>query len=327
MPEKILITGGAGFIGSHLAERLVSQGKEVTVIDDLSTGRIENISSLLKCKGFTFCRETIFNQRRVRKLIKQSDAVYHLAAAVGVKYIIEHPLKSLQTNIRGTEIVLDSAAEFGRLTFLASTSEIYGKNDRELLKEDDDRILGPTTIYRWSYSCTKALDEFLALAYFKERKLPVVIGRFFNICGPRQTGRYGMVVPRFIRQALSGEPITVYGDGRQVRSFTYISDALDAVALLLQNPQSAGDIFNIGGYESITILELAYLIKKIAKSSSEIVHIPYQDAYPSGFEDMRYRVPDITKLSNLTGYKPKVTMEEMMRLIAAYHSERNPEKY
>lgn len=327
MPEKILITGGAGFIGSHLIERLLSRGHEVSVIDDLSTGRMENISTFMRRKGFVFYKDTIFNLRRMRKLIGQCRAVYHLAAAVGVRYIIQNPLKSLQTNIRGTEIVLDLAAQFGRPVFLASTSEIYGKNDRELLKEDDDRILGPTTVYRWSYSCTKALDEFLALAYFKEKKLPVIIGRLFNICGPRQTGRYGMVVPRFVQQALSGEQITVYGDGRQVRSFTYISDALDAVAVLLENPRAVGEIFNIGSYESITILELAYLIKKLANSSSEVVNVPYADAYAFGFEDMRYRVPDITKISALTGYKPRVKLEEMLRLIIAYHSERKPEKY
>lgn len=319
MPKKVLITGGAGFIGSHLAERLVNEGHTVTVIDDLSTGCRENIQPLLKKKNFRFYHNTIFNRLLMRWLISRCDIVYHLAASVGVRYIIENPLKSLKINVRGTEIILDLCSRYRKKVLLASTSEIYGKNDKQPLKEEDDRILGSTHIYRWSYSCSKAMDEFLALAFYKEKALPVIIARFFNICGPRQTGRYGMVIPRFVQQALKNEPITVYGDGQQVRSFTYIDDAVEAIVRLENHAEATGQIFNVGSRESITILELARTIKDLASSKSEIVHIPYEEAYETGFEDMRYRVPDISKIANLTGYEPQTSLEQMLRGIIAHH--------
>ncbi|MBI3008444.1 MAG: GDP-mannose 4,6-dehydratase [Candidatus Omnitrophica bacterium] len=319
MNKKVLITGGAGFIGSHLAERLLTEGDYVTVIDNLSTGRTENIAHLKTDKKFSFVHDTIFNYHKIKHLISKCDIVYHLAAAVGVKYIIENPLKSIQINVQGTEIVLELASLYKKKCFFASTSEVYGKNDKPLLKEDDDSIIGPTRIYRWSYACTKALDEFMALSYHKENGLQVVIGRFFNTCGPRQTGKYGMVIPRFVQQAISGEPMTIYGDGRQVRSFTYIDDTIDGMTGLMVNEEANGGIFNVGSHESITILELAEKIKALANSPSEITYIPYDKVYIKGFEDMRYRVPDISKISALTGYYPKVRLDEMLRRIIGYH--------
>jgi UDP-glucose 4-epimerase len=318
---KILITGGAGFIGSHLAEELLAQKNKVVVIDNLSTGSIENIEHMKSDKNFTYHIDTIMNLRTMKKLIKDCDAAYHLAAAVGVKFVIDNPLESIKTNVEGTEIVLECGNKFGKKKILmASTSEIYGKNmdGFKAFKETDDRVLGTTTIPRWSYSCTKALDEFLALAYWREKKLPVIIARLFNTCGPRQTGRYGMVLPRFVKQALSGRPITVYGDGAQTRCFTYVSDVTKALISLMNCKKAVGEIFNIGSPKSISINELAKRVKKITGSKSKITHIPYEKAYEKGFEDMKHRQPDITKVRKLTSFNPKVSMDEIIMKTVEY---------
>ncbi|MDD5136368.1 MAG: GDP-mannose 4,6-dehydratase [Candidatus Omnitrophica bacterium] len=315
-PMKNLITGGAGFIGSHLAERLLENGEKVTVIDNLSTGSIKNIEHLKRDPKFSYHIDTIMNRNTMRRLIKESDMVYHLAAAVGVQYIIDNPLESIKTNVEGTEIVLELAHSLGnKKVVVASTSEIYGKDrpGKRIFKEDDDRVLGATTISRWSYSCTKALDEFLAFAYWREKHLPVVIARFFNTCGSRQTGRYGMVVPRFIKQALSGKPITIYGDGKQSRCFTDVRDTVRALVLLSKNRSAVGEVFNIGNpYNKVTINALAGRIKHMCASGSMIVRIPYEKAFSGGFEDMRHREPDIKKLRSLTGFNPKIKMDEML---------------
>jgi UDP-glucose 4-epimerase len=261
------------------------------------------------------------NRDLIEKLIKNCDVIYHMAAAVGVKYIIGNPLESIQTNVMGTEIVLELANSLGKKkVFLASTSEIYGKDrpGKRIFSEDDERLLGPTTISRWSYSCTKSMDEFLALAYWREKKLPVVIARFFNICGPRQTGRYGMVVPRFVKQALLGQPITIYGDGRQTRSFTYVSDAVKAVVGLMQSREAVGEIFNIGNPKVVTIYELAEKVKKMTNSNSRIIHVPYEKAYEKGFEDMRHRQPDITKIKKAIGFTPRIDLDTMIKKIIDY---------
>lgn len=312
---RILITGGAGFIGSHLVEELLRKGDEVTVIDDLSTGRRENIAHLKGRPGFCFVQDTIMNESRMRELINGCELIYHLAAVVGVKLVLEHPLKSMEINVRGTEIVLELASKEKKRVLLASTSEIYGKKEDGFFKENDDRILGMTSISRWSYSCSKAMDEFLALAYYREKGLPVVIVRLFNTCGPRQRGRYGMVIPRFVEQALSGKPITVYGDGNQTRSFGYITDVVEAIITLTNHPQAIGEVFNVGSEEGITIADLAKKIKELTNSRSEIVFIPYEEAYEKGFEDMRHRVPDISKVRRLIGYSPRVKLDEMLEKI------------
>ncbi len=316
--KRVLITGGAGFIGSHLAETLLKKDNKVVIIDNLSTGRMENIKHLKDNKRFSYRIDTVMNKRLMKRLIENSDIIYHLAAAVGVKYIIDNPLESIKTNVTGTEIVLELANNLGKKkVILASTSEIYGKNmdGKVSFKENDNRTLGTTSIPRWSYSCTKALDEFLALAYCREKKLPVVIVRLFNTCGPRQTGEYGMVVPRFIKQALLNQPITVYGDGTQTRSFTYIDDVTKALIALAKHPRAVGEIFNIGNPDSISINELAEKIKRMANSSSRIVHIPYEKAYEKGFEDMKYRQPDVTKIKELTGFKPTYDIDKMLERI------------
>lgn len=313
---KALITGGAGFIGSHLAEALFAKKAEVHVIDDLSTGSIENIKHLKGKKNFHFTINSVTNERKMKELIKKVDVIFHLAAAVGVKYILDNPLDSIKTNVRGTEIVLELANSFGKKkVFLASTSEIYGKNmdGERSFKETNDRLLGSTTKWRWSYSCTKALDEFLALAYYREKELPVVIGRFFNTCGPRQTGRYGMVIPRLIKQALLDKPLTVYGDGKQTRCFLYIDDAVSAITKLADENKANGEIFNIGNPGSITILELAKRIKRLTNSKSRIEFISYEKAYEKGFEDMRHRKPDISKIKMLIKFCPKVGINELLK--------------
>ncbi len=321
---KNLITGGAGFIGSHLAEELLGMGEEVIVVDNLSTGSIKNIEHLKKDPKFSYHVDTIMNERLMCKLIKKCDIVYHLAAAVGVKYIIDNPLESIKTNVEGTDIVLSLASSLGRKkVLLASTSEIYGKDrpGKHIFKEDDDRLLGPTTISRWSYSCTKALDEFLALAYWRENKLPVVIVRFFNTCGPRQTGRYGMVVPRFVKQALSNNPITVYDNGKQTRCFTDVMDAVKSVILLSKNPKAVGEVFNIGNPDNkITINALAKKIKALVRSKSQIKYIAYEMAYHKGFEDMRHREPDIARLKHITHFSPQIDIDEMLSRIIYYYT-------
>lgn len=313
--ERSLITGGAGFIGSHLAEALIKMGEEVVVIDDLSTGRWENISHLKDNKSFRFIRESVLNKAALKELIEDCSVIYHLAAAVGVKFIIDNPVKSMEINIKGTENVAELASKEKKKVLFTSTSEIYGKKECGPLKEDDDRILGTTKIARWSYSCTKAADEFLLLAYHRQEGLPMVIVRLFNTCGPRQVGEYGMVIPRFKKQALSGEPITVYGDGKQTRSFTYITDVVEAMIALMNHPGAVGEVFNVGSEERITILALAEKIKALSKSKSEITLIPYEEAYEKGFEDMRHRIPDLDKIRKLINYTPKVNLDGMLRKI------------
>lgn len=309
---SVLITGGAGFIGSHMAERLLCEGNDVVVIDDLSTGRVENIAHLRKFKGFEFFDESIFNYSLVEDIVKRCETIYHLAAAVGVQYIVDNQVRSIAVNVRGTEIILELAARYDRKIFIASSSEVYGKNQRRVLNEDDDSELGNTRIPRWSYGHSKAVDEFLAIAYHREKDLRVVIGRYFNTCGPRQVGRYGMVIPRFISQALKNEPITVYGDGKQVRAFNYVTDTIDATLMLMEHPDAIGDVFNIGNPEGVTILNLAERIKESTGSSSDIILVPYKDAFKDGFEDMMYRVPDLSKIEHTAGYKPKYNLEQML---------------
>src|SRR5216684_1100662 len=276
---RALITGGAGFIGSHLADALLAAGHSVTAIDNLSTGSRGNVEHLLERPQFQLVVDDVLNEPHVARLVSQADVVFHLAAAVGVKWIIDHPLLSIRTNLRATEIVLEQASRSKTKVVLASTSEVYGKNNQGPLREDADSIIGPTTITRWLYANTKATDEFLAYAYHRERALPVVIVRFFNTVGPRQTGRYGMVVPRFVRQALRGEPITVYGDGRQTRCFTYVEDVVTAMLALIENPRAVGEVFNVGQGREVSIDDLANLVRELTGSASQIVHVSYDEAY------------------------------------------------
>ncbi|MCP4649355.1 MAG: NAD-dependent epimerase/dehydratase family protein [PVC group bacterium] len=318
---KILITGGAGFIGSHLAEYLLDQNHEVIVVDNLSTGSIENIAHLTEYDNFEFYEGSILNYKLMLRLVTSCECIYHLAAAVGVKYVVEHPLDSLIVNVRGTEIVLDLANVFRKKVFLASSSEVYGKNGTRPFQENDDRILGSIAVSRWGYSCSKAFDEFLAAAYYKSSKLDVVIGRLFNVCGPKQKGIYGMVIPRFIQQALNNQPITVYGEGTQIRSFTYITDAITAIEKLMSDSQAKGEVFNIGSPESISIMELAEKIKELCQSDSEIITVPYEEVYEGDFEDMLYRLPDISKLKAVTGFNPEVSLEEMLKKITKEYTE------
>lgn len=307
-----LITGGAGFIGSHLAEALLARGDTVYIIDDLSTGSIRNIDHLKSSPRFHYTIDKVENVPVVAELVDRADVVFHLAAAVGVRLVVESPVRTIETNLRGTEIILEQANKKKRPVFFASTSEVYGKRDQQPCREDDDLIIGPTTKGRWSYACSKAMDEFLALAYGRERGLPVVIGRFFNTVGPRQTGRYGMVLPTFVRQALAGRPITVYGDGEQSRCFGYVGDVVQAAIALMATPTAVNEVFNIGNDREITINELAECVRQMARSGSSIVHIPYDQAYAEGFEDMRRRVPDLTKIRQLLGYEPKVGIDELV---------------
>ena len=310
---RTLITGGAGFIGSHLTERMLADGREIIVLDDLSTGWIGNLHRAFEYPGFQFIEGSVLDTRLVNRMVEQSDMVIHLAAAVGVRFVLEHPLTTITTNVEGTRNVLDSCARFGRKVLVASTSEVYGKNVAESLCETADSILGSSSLTRWSYATSKKLDEFLALAYAETHDLPVVVTRFFNIVGPRQAGRYGMVLPSFIRAALKGEPIRVFGDGSQTRNFTYIGDCLDALVALLASKEAEGEIVNIGGPQEISILNLAERVKKITNSPSEILKVPYDGAYPEGgFEDMRRRVPCICKLGRLTGWSPQTSIDGMI---------------
>jgi UDP-glucose 4-epimerase len=319
---KILITGGAGFIGSYLAEAYLSRGDEVYVIDDLSTGSLANIKHFAKNPLFHFVNDSILNREAMLELVGICDVIAHLAAAVGVKLILEEPLKSIHTNIVGTEILLELANKFRKKTFLASSSEVYGRNSQVPLRESDIRVYGPTHLARWSYAATKAMDEFLALAYYRTKQLPIIIGRFFNTVGPRQTGRYGMVIPRFVEQALRNEPITVYGDGNQTRNFTYVEDVVRGVIALIDEPRAVGDIFNIGGEGEISINDLAARVKSVTHSASPVRHIPYNEAYQEGFEDMERRVPDITKIANLTGYKNTYDLDGILAKVVEYERTR-----
>ncbi len=312
---NILITGGAGFIGSHLSDHYIAQGDTITVIDDFSTGHEDNIAHLRGKKGYEVIKDTILNEEVLEPLIKKADMVYHLAAAVGVYTIVEKPLQSLITNLQGTEKVLALCAKHKKQVLVASTSEVYGKSQKFPFKEDEDTVMGATRISRWSYAYAKAIDEFLALAYHREHGLPVVVVRFFNTVGPRQTGRYGMVIPNFVRQALTGEDITVFGDGQQSRCFTYVGDVVNEIVKLMNTKAAQGEVFNVGGTEEINIENLAKKILQKTASKAKLVYIPYDKAYPLGFEDMQRRIPDLSKLKALTGYTPTKGIDEILDII------------
>ena len=315
---RVLITGGAGFVGSHLSEALLERGDEVFVLDNLSTGSIDNVVHLKANPRFHYTIDTVENEQVLAELIDRCDIVVHLAAAVGVKLIVEQPVHTIETNVHGTEVVLKHANKKKKLVLIASTSEVYGKSTDVPFREDADLVLGPTTKHRWAYACSKMIDEFLALAYWKERKLPVIVVRLFNTVGPRQTGQYGMVIPNFVRQALAGQPITVFGDGTQSRSFTYVGDVVKAMVALIGEPRAIGQVFNIGNRNEITIGALAAKVKQMTGSSSEIVMIPYEKAYEAGFEDMPRRVPDIQRIKALVGYEPAVELDETLTRVIEY---------
>jgi UDP-glucose 4-epimerase len=319
---RALVTGGAGFIGSHLCEKLLSKGWEVDVLDDLSTGSMDNIRHLLSHKQFRFINDSVLDPQIMHILIERCDAVYHLAAAVGVQLIVDEPVRTIETNIKGTETVLNIAKKFGRKVLLASTSEIYGKSANVPFKEEDDRLLGSTVYSRWSYSTSKAVDEFLGLAYYKQYGLPVVIARFFNTVGPRQTGQYGMVIPRFVNFALTDQPITIYGSGRQSRCFAYVGDVVNAVMALMDAKGAEGEIFNIGSDAEISIRDLALKIKDMTNSSSEITYLSYEKAYGQPFDDMEKRVPSLDKIKALIGYTYKVDLESLLEKVIAFERER-----
>jgi UDP-glucose 4-epimerase len=312
---RVLITGGAGFIGSHLCEALLAAGHHVDVLDNLSTGRLENLAPVRNSPRFTCTIDTVFNEPLVAEMIARADVVFHLAAAVGVKLIVQEPVHTIETNVHGTEVVLRHAVPGKQLVFIASTSEVYGKSTDVPFREDADLVMGATTRHRWAYACSKALDEFLALAYWKQRQLPVIVLRFFNTVGPRQTGQYGMVVPTLVRQALTGAPLTVFGDGTQTRSFTYVGDVVGALLQLMQTPAAVGQVFNVGNTEEVSIRQLAERIRSITGSASPIVNIPYDQAYDQGFEDMPRRVPDLSKLAAAIGYRPTVQLDEIIRRV------------
>ena len=317
---RALITGGAGFIGSHLSEMLLGGGHEVLILDDLSTGSIDNIAHLKGRPRFEYFIDSVDNERLLAELIDRSDVVFHFAAAVGVKLIVEQPVHTIETNVHGTEVVLKHANKKKKLVVIASTSEVYGKSEDVPFREDADLVMGPTTKHRWAYACSKAIDEFLALAYWKERKLPVIIVRFFNTVGPRQTGRYGMVIPNLVGQALAGKPMTVFGDGTQSRSFAHVKDVVGALVELVNEPSAIGQVINIGNTEEVTISRLAERIRELTGSRSPITLIPYDEAYESGFEDMPRRVPDLSKVTAMIGYKPKHTLEDILVQVIDYFS-------
>jgi UDP-glucose 4-epimerase len=318
-----LITGGAGFIGSHLAEQLLARGGTVHVLDDLSTGAVDNIRHLRENPAFSYTVESAALVPMVAELVDEADVVYHLAAAVGVELIVESPVRTIETNVHCTEIVLAQANKKKKPVFIASTSEVYGKSNDVPFREDGDLLLGPTSTGRWSYACSKAIDEYLALAYWKERGMPVVIGRLFNTVGPRQTGRYGMVVPTFVRQALAGEPITVHGDGQQRRCLCHVQDVVRALADLMETDEAVGEVFNIGSTDEITIMDLAERVRRACRSDSEIRLVPYEEAYEAGFEDMRRRVPDIAKIEELLGWRPMRDLDGILKDVI--ESQRAPE--
>jgi UDP-glucose 4-epimerase len=315
---RLLITGGAGFIGSHLAEAYLDRGDQVSIIDDLSTGSIDNIQHLKKNPAFDYTIDSVRNYPVLAELVDRADVVVHLAAAVGVQLIVESPVRTIETNVRGTEIVLEVANKKKKTVLVASTSEVYGLSDRVPFREDGNLVLGATTKGRWSYACSKAIDEFLALAYWREKRLPAIVVRLFNTVGPRQTGQYGMVLPRFVKQAIAGRTITVFGDGSQTRCFCHVSDVVGALVKLIDTPASVGQVFNIGSTEEVSILQLAETVKRLASSSSEISFVPYNEAYEEGFEDMPRRVPDTTKIDTLVGFKPRYVLDDIVRSVIEY---------
>jgi len=317
---RVLITGGAGFIGSHLADAYLGRGDEVFIIDDLSTGSIHNIEHIKKNPRFHYTIDTVQNYPIVAELVDECDVVYHLAAAVGVKLIVESPVRTIETNVRGTEVVLDAANKKKKKVLIASTSEVYGLSDQVPFREDGNLVMGATTKGRWSYACSKAIDEFLALAYWREKKLPTVVVRLFNTVGPRQTGQYGMVIPTLVKQALAGRPLTVFGDGRQTRCFGFVGDVVEALVKVMDHEDAVGQVFNIGSNEEVSIAELAERIRTLTGSSSEIVYVPYAEAYEEGFEDMPRRVPDISKIGALVGFKPKTSLDGILKEVIAYHA-------
>jgi UDP-glucose 4-epimerase len=319
---RVLITGGAGFIGSHLADAYLERGDEVLVIDDLSTGTIENIRHLKNNPRFQYTIDSVHNQPVTAELVDQSDIVVHLAAAVGVKLIVESPVRTIETNVRGTEVVLALANKKNKRVLIASTSEVYGLSTDVPFREDGNLVMGATTKGRWSYACSKAIDEFLALAYWREKKLPTTVVRLFNTVGPRQTGRYGMVIPTFVKQALAGRPITVYGNGTQTRCFGFVGDIVGALIKLMDSPDSVGQVYNIGSNEEISIFQLAQRVKELTNSDSEIVFLPYDEAYEEGFEDMPRRVPDITKIDQLVGFRPEMNLDGILQSVISFQSGR-----
>jgi UDP-glucose 4-epimerase len=321
--QRVLVTGGAGFIGSHLTEALVKEGKEVFVIDDLSTGSLANISHLQGNPKFHFTKGSILSSDILEPLVVQVDFIYHLAAAVGVELVVRSPVYTVEDNIRGTEIVLAAAAKHKLGFLITSTSEVYGKSDRDRFREDDDLLIGPPTFARWSYACSKLLDEFLALAYWREKKVPVFVARLFNTVGPRQTGRYGMVMPRFVQAALHDEPIVIHGDGKQTRCFCHVSDVVRALTALPNQPRAVGQVYNIGSTEEVSILELAQRVKRLTECRSELRLIPYEQAYAKGFEDMRRRVPSTDKLYQLMGWRPTKSLDEILKLMIEFQREMN----
>jgi UDP-glucose 4-epimerase len=317
---RVLITGGAGFIGSHLADAYIARGDEVFVIDDLSTGSIENIKHLKEHPRFHYAIDAVQNTPVTAELVDVCDVVFHLAAAVGVKLIVESPVRTIETNVHCTEVILNLANKKKKKVLVASTSEVYGLSNDVPFREDGNLVMGATTKGRWSYACSKAIDEFLALAYWREKKLPTIVVRLFNTVGPRQTGQYGMVIPTFVKQALAGRPVTVYGDGQQTRCFGYVGDVVGALVKLMDKDEATGQVFNIGSHEEVTILEVAERVKELTRSTSEIVFVPYAEAYEEGFEDMPRRVPDISKISALVGFRPQVKLDGILEQVIAYYS-------
>lgn len=321
--QRVLITGGAGFIGSHLAEALVTEGKEVFVIDDLSTGSTENIAALRDHPRFHFTKASIRDTNELERLVGQVDFIYHLAAAVGVELVVKSPVYTIEDNVRGTENILAAAEKRGVGVLLTSTSEVYGKSERDRFREDDDLLIGPPTFGRWSYACSKLLDEFLALAYWREKKLPVFVTRLFNTVGPRQTGRYGMVLPRFVQAALRDEPIVVHGDGKQTRCFCHVTDVVRALLALPKQARAVGQVYNLGSTEEVSILELARRVKQMTESRSELRLVSYDQAYAKGFEDMRRRVPSTEKIYQLTGWRPTKALDEILSLMIEHQRTQN----
>lgn len=312
---KTLITGGAGFIGSHLADACIARGDEVFVIDDFSTGTRQNLTQLDGHPRFHCTAGSVRDSDLVEELVDRCDVVYHLAAAVGVKLIVESPVRTIETNVRGTEVVLAAASRQRKRLLITSTSEVYGLSDQVPFREDGNLVMGATNKGRWSYACSKAIDEFLALAYFREKQLPVTIVRLFNTVGPRQTGRYGMVVPTLVQQAIAGQPLTVYGNGRQTRCFGYVGDVVKALLALMERPESAGEVFNIGSMEEVSITQLAERVLSLTGASSDITYVPYSEAYEEGFEDMPRRVPDTSKLKRLIGFAPRTSLDDILRAV------------